>query len=214
MPKPRKESDRKPKSTLKIFCEGEKTEPHYIKGYLDLINASSRKSVVTIQATTKNTPVQLVDAAVEAKLSRKSLDSDQFWVVYDREAVSKYSDTLHARARDRANAHGIKVALTNVCFEYWLLLHMRDTNAPYTSYQDLRNRSPFRADIQNKIGTEYEKAGYIFKYLQDGITEARQRAALINARGRAMAPVNRNAEHQINPYVGVADLLDAIDAFT
>ena len=120
MPKPRKDTKQKPLKTLRIFCEGEKTEPNYLEGYIKILDDSARKFV--IQDTNKNTPVQLVEAAIALKNSPNSLPDDQFWVVYDRESTAKYQDSLHAQARQNAKNAGIQIAICNVCFEYWLLL--------------------------------------------------------------------------------------------
>lgn len=148
---------------MKIFCEGEKTEPFYINGYIQTFVNPERKTVVTIEKTRKNTPVQLVEVAIQAKESRVSLPNDEFWVVYDRESIAKYSDTLHAKARQRATSKGIKVALSNVCFEYWLLIHLVNTQSPYTCYDDLRKNSSFNSKVRELCGTDYEKSSpYLF----------------------------------------------------
>ena len=67
MPKPRKPSTLKPLKTLRIFCEGEKTEPNYLNGYISSLADKARKSVVAVQKTRKNTPVQLVEEAIKSK---------------------------------------------------------------------------------------------------------------------------------------------------
>jgi hypothetical protein len=86
MAKTRKKNTRQVKPKIYIFCEGEKTEPSYIR----LKKAAQQ---VNIEKTKKNTPVQLVDAAI--KFSGKSdYENDQVWVVYDRESEHKYPDQL------------------------------------------------------------------------------------------------------------------------
>jgi len=59
----------------------------------------------------KNTPVQLVEAAIEFKDSPRSIDGDQFWVVYDRESIAKYSRDLHLKAWQKADSNDINIAL-------------------------------------------------------------------------------------------------------
>lgn len=214
MPKKRKPSQLKPFRTLRIFCEGECTEPNYLKGYLATLENSARKSVVEIQKTRKNTAVQLVEEALSMKKSSGSLPEDEFWVLYDRESVGKYSDELHAKARARANKAGINIALCNVCFEYWLLIHLVDTDAPFASYEDLISTSSLRAQMKEKCGCDYEKSvRSIFELLKQYLPDARTRAKRLNAKGLASAEVGREQPHHINPYLGVVDLLDAIDAF-
>ncbi|MGY6709210.1 MAG: RloB family protein [Rhizobiaceae bacterium] len=214
MPKKRKPSKLKPLKTLRIFCEGERTEPNYLRGYIATVENRSRKSVVEVQKTRKNTAVQLVEEAINMKRSSGSLPGDEFWVVYDRESVSKYSDDLHAKARAKAEKEGINIALCNVCFEYWLLIHLVDTDAPFESYDDLIGNSALRAQMKARCHCDYEKsARSIFDVLKHHLPDARKRAKRLNAKGLASAEAGRDLPHHINPYVGVADLLDAIDAF-
>lgn len=215
MPKKRKPSQLKPLKTLRIFCEGECTEPNYLKGYIATLDNHSRKSVVEVKKTRKNTAVQLVEEAISVKKSSGSLPEDEFWVVYDREAVGKYSDDLHAKARAKAEKAGIKIALCNVCFEYWLLIHLVDTDAPFSSYDNLIGASELRAQMKARCHCDYEKSeSAIFDLLKPYLPDARDRAKRLNAKGLASAGVGRKQPHHINPYVGIVDLLDAIDVFT
>ena len=214
MPKPRKHERLKPLRTLRIFCEGQQTEPNYLRGYLGTLSNTARKSVVEIERTRKNTAVQLVDEAIKAKKSRDSLPDDEFWVVYDRESTSKYPDALHAQARSKASKAGINIAICNVCFEYWLLIHFVDTDAPYASFQDLLHHSKLNAELKKASGLDYQKsARSIFALVKVGLPVARRRAQRLNAKGRASADQGNDEPHQINPYIGVVELLDAIDAF-
>ncbi|WP_037492591.1 RloB family protein [Sphingomonas sp. PAMC 26605] len=87
MPKPRKPANLTPLKTLRIFCEGAKTEPNYINGYIETLDPSSRKSVVEVEKTKKNTAIQLVEEAIKSKRSVNALPGDENWVVYDRESA-------------------------------------------------------------------------------------------------------------------------------
>lgn len=215
MPKPRKAHTQKPLKTLRIFCEGEKTEPNYLNGYIKTLNDSARKSVVAVEDTRKNTAVQLVDEAIKFKESPVSLSEDEFWVVYDRESTAKYPDALHAEARQKAARAGIKIAICNVCFEYWLLLHFVETDAPYSCFDELIQKSTLRAAFRQAYGSDYGKSvRSLFDKLKDRLPSARQRAHRLNDSGKATADPARCEPHHINPYVGIVELLDAIDEFT
>jgi hypothetical protein len=215
MPKKRKKSEQIPLPTLRIYCEGEKTEPIYLNGYLRSLPSQTRKTVVSVEATKKNTPVQLVEVAIAAKASPKSLPEDEFWVVYDRESTSKYPETLHAKAMDKAVGNGINTALSNVCFEYWLLLHFVETSAPYSSFEDLRKNSPLNDEVKKRCGVDYEKSTRdLFSKIQPDIVPARARGSKLNAAGVKSADLNKDRAYQVNPFVGMVLLLDAIDAFS
>lgn len=214
MPKDRKPASITPLKTMRIFCEGLKTEPNYINAYLEHINSASRSSVIEIEPTKKTTAIQLVEEAVEFKNSKRSLPDDKFWVVYDRESTAKYSEKSHAYAYALAQQNDVKVAISNVCFEYWLLLHFCNTSAPYGSYDDLITNSPFRSEYRKASGKSYEKStAGTFAVTARALLTARTRAKILNSSAKAASTKGKDKPFHLNPYVGVVDLLDAIDSF-
>lgn len=213
MPKPRNGNNKTLKPKLHIFCEGEKTEPIYLNGYIDKFHSSIRRlDVLEIKKTNKNTPIQLVEEAIKLKESKDIPDHDIFWVVYDREAKSKYTDSLHQKALDLASRENINVSLTNVCFEVWLLLHMRYSDAPYTSFDNLLNESPFKTELKKLGITKYKKADEtVFNLISNSISEARERAEKMNKATLKISSVPMTKPHLLNPFTGIHYLLDAID---
>ncbi|MBU0679167.1 MAG: RloB family protein [Verrucomicrobia bacterium] len=203
MPRKRGSKPEKLKPLLHIFCEGEKTEPNYFKGYIGTYFPGTR--LLLVQKTDKNTPIQLVEIAIATK--KHSPPGDLFWVVFDREGAHKYSDAQHNEARAKAVANGIQIAHSNVCFEVWILLHFQKTVAAYSSYSDLRKRSKLTAHIKR-----YDKgAKRIFS--DSEIRAARQNARSLNKRTKNGANPSWTQPHQWNPYTDVYELLDAIDLF-
>jgi hypothetical protein len=213
MPKKRRKETLKPKKIMKIYCEGEKTEPSYILGYIEQSNSDSLKKVIELQPTRKNTPVELVEEACKAKKGARNLAGDVYWVVYDRESVAKYSDRLHASAYDKARANGINLVISNVCFEYWILLHFVDTSAPYSSYDDLFHKSDLSKSVKIACGKDYTKALDLFGAVKNSIDCARERAKKLNSRALEDAEANKNKPYHLNPYTNMNELLDAIDKF-
>jgi hypothetical protein len=137
-----------------------------------------------------------------------------FWVVYDRESQQKHSDKLHADAYEKAQQKDINLAISNVCFELWLLLHFRDSTASYSSYDDLIKNSPLRADCKARGLADYDKGNkQLFGKLSEAdITQARRRAEKINQASQAAA-TSPQRPYQRNPYTNVHELLAAIDDF-
>lgn len=215
MPKPRNKGNKPLKPKLHIFCEGEKTEPIYLNGYLNKFHDSNRRlQVVKVQKTKKNTPVQLVEEAI--KLKDVTPPQDIFWVVYDRESKSKYSDFLHKKALDQALKYNINVSLTNVCFEVWILLHFVNSSAPYSSCKNLLSQSQLKSELKKHGITKYDKANKaIFDLISDKATidSARQRAERMNKTTIGNSNISPDKTYQLNPYTGVHYLLDAIDSF-
>jgi hypothetical protein len=210
MPKPQRRVERSIAPKLHIFCEGEKTEPFYLRHYLSLkdkgsLSGSSRDPVVVIEQRKKNTPVQLVEEAIEKK--KMCQKDDDVWVVYDRESEGRYPDSLHEKARNKADAKGVKIALSNVCFEFWLLLHFEYTVAAYNSCGELLGNSGLKKHLPG-----YEKGG-ARKYSYEEIEAARKNAARVNQQTMNGAAPAWTQPHQWNPYTNVYELLDAIDAW-
>jgi hypothetical protein len=203
MPKKRALKKCKLKPNLHIFCEGEKTEPNYLRGYIDAMFPGTRLS--PIRKTAKNTPVQLVEVAIKAQDDNPP--DDVFWVVYDRESVAKYPEKLHAEAYSKARKFGIQVALSNVCFEVWILLHFQKTVAAYDNYDDLRKHSKLCEHIR-----DYDK-GAKTHFSEEEIDLARKNAEKMNANTISGANLEWTEPYQWNPYTDVYKLLDAIDAF-
>ncbi|MCK5806568.1 MAG: RloB domain-containing protein [Lentisphaeria bacterium] len=204
MPKRKKQRLReKLKPVFHIFCEGEKTEPNYLGSYIERKLPGTK--LVVVEKTRKNTPVQLVEEATKAQ--KKAPAGDAFWVVYDREAPRKYPDALHASARHKAEGK-VSIALSNVCFEVWLLLHFQSTSAPYDSCDDLLSRSALTTThIQG-----YDKADRR-QYSDEEIASARSNAERMNQQTMNSADPRWNVPHKWNPYTNVYELLDAIDEF-
>lgn len=209
----KKQFGRKVPNVLYIFCEGEKTEPNYINYYLDKVCGVKRRAI-RVEPTKKNTPVQLVEEAISYKQSGSSSEGDCFWVVYDRESEAKYSDSLHSKALKLAEKNGIRVALSNVCFEIWVLLHFVNNTAAFTNCSNLLKDRRFK-DALKTIGVDcYEKGDQnLMSALFSKVSDARARAVTMNTSSEASAPKGVVQSYKLNPYTDMHLLLNAIDEF-
>ena len=202
MPKPKQRPARKLSPVLHILCEGTKTEPYYLGQYIHEHFPGTK--LIRIEKTPKRAPKELVAAARE--ILRCAPEGDIAWVVYDRESPTKYSDSLHAAARQKAGGK-VQIALSNVCFEVWLLLHFQGTCKAHDSCDDLLQRSRLKELIP-----DYDKANRR-RYSEDEINFARQNAKQMNESTKRGANADWTQPHQWNPYTDVYKLLDAIDQF-
>jgi hypothetical protein len=205
MPRKRRRPTMDLKPCLHIYCEGEKTEPNYLNEYIARCFPGLKLVKVKVEKTDKTTPVQLVEVAIEAK--KDGPDGDEFWVVYDRESPIKYEDAKHLTARNKADSAGVHIALSNVCFEIWLLLHFRPTVRSCDSCDDLCGDRSFKEHLPN-----YGK-GEKRKYTAESVASARENAKRLNASTKRGADPAWKHPHQWNPYTDVYKLLDTMDAF-
>jgi RloB-like protein len=114
-----------PRERILIVCEGRETEPRYF----DAWRREARSPLVNIEIVPLGAdPKRVVECAVErmadaARAARKDPHAgyDEVWCVFDREQHERYDEALH-----QARANGIRLATSNPCFEFWVLLHFED----------------------------------------------------------------------------------------
>lgn len=121
---------REPRRRILVLCEGGETEP----GYLRTIRGEFRHPLVEIVIEGfGEDPKTLVERAVAMKReaereARRQGDEllryDEIWCVFDVDDHSRLPD-----ARQQAQAHGIRLAISNPCFEIWALLHFQEQTA-------------------------------------------------------------------------------------
>lgn len=117
--------DRRPK--LLIVCEGENTEKQYFDQFIEY----HRNSLVNVEVSDEHDKgLQAVRIAKRLKVAaaddaRREKDSnlryDAVWCVFD---VDEHP--LLDEAAEMARKNGIRIALSNPCFELWLYLHLKD----------------------------------------------------------------------------------------
>lgn len=124
----RRRPSRQPLPRILIVCEGTRTEPGYFQGMRHLL-----RSLVELEVSPGGTPKTLVERAVEMKKaaereSKRSADRnllyDEVWCVFDID-----EHPFVPEAREQAGANKISVAISNPCFELWVLLHFQDQRA-------------------------------------------------------------------------------------
>lgn len=119
-----------PNARILIISEGSVSEPEYFHGLRRL----AETSLVDIEIQGNGeTPKTIVERAVlvkrqNARDARRAGDTsilyDEIWCVFDIDGHPLVPDALQ-----QARANGLKVAVSNPCFELWLVLHFQDQRA-------------------------------------------------------------------------------------
>ena len=139
----RREGGRIPRKTILIICEGESTEPHYFEELKKRIRLTTAEVEVVGQgAEIKG----LIKAALRLKKDREqqsrqspSLASyDEVWCVVDTELEK--DNVQWESGVQLAQVNEIKLAWSNPCFEYWLLLHLEKVGSSFNGKQALVHR--------------------------------------------------------------------------
>lgn len=119
-----------PRPHILVCCEGIVTEPSYFNG----LKREGHNNLLRVEVKPGGkVPKTLVDFAVDLKheaenkarrLEDDNLKYDEVWCVFDVDAHPHIPD-----AKQKAEANHIKLAISNPCFELWLLLHFCDQHA-------------------------------------------------------------------------------------
>jgi len=119
-----------PRPRLLVCCEGKVTEPSYFnglkrQGHNNLLHVEVKPGGLAPK-TLVDYAVDLRDEAERAAFQQKddNLKFDEVWCVFDVDTHEHIPDAKH-----KAAANHVSLAISNPCFELWLLLHFQDQRA-------------------------------------------------------------------------------------
>lgn len=170
---------RRPRTGVYVVCGGKRTEPDYLNGLV----RSRRNPDVAVTVVGKGcAPDKLVTQA----LSRVDV-FDEVWCVFDKD---EFDLDVAVRA---AGTAGVRLAVSNPCFEVWLLLHHEERPSAFRAAGEVVRRL-------RKYVPAYDKAGLDFGDFVDGVDDAVERGRRLHD-GAVVGP---------NPSSGVWVLVDTI----
>jgi hypothetical protein len=185
-----------PRPRILIVCEGTKTEPTYFEG---LKNEEVVRLVEIVVEDSGGVPKTLVkraallkrDAEKRAKHSQdNTLRFDEVWCVFDIDA-HPHLDEAKQQARD----NGIRLAISNPCFELWILLHFQEQTGHI-------ERNHAQRACRRHLN-QFKKA-VAYADLRDTYEEALARAAALDKRQE------RNGQPGANPSTWVYKLTERL----
>ena len=119
-----------PAARVVIVTEGAVTEPKYLRSFNSVHTENSIKLVIR---PVGGDPRRVVDRAVQEKRALRG-DSlaiqDTVWAVFDRDIHPRFDEAV-----DMARANGVRLAVSNPCFEIWGVFHYRDFDAPVNRHE-------------------------------------------------------------------------------
>lgn len=196
----RRAPTRDPLPVILVVCEGEVTEPAYVEGF----RLAHGATTVRVQVESPGgDPKALVERAaalrdkaeLEARRARdRNLRFDEVWCVFDVDRHQRLEEAT--READRS---GIRLAISNPCFELWLLLHFDDQTAHLTPKQA---RDRLRGHLPG-----YAKH-LRFSDVADGCTDAVRRAKALDKRWEELGETGGN------PSTGMHLLAERIREFS
>ena len=132
----RKPESKIPKKIYLIACEGQCTEPNYIRG---LVNHQKKIGKIATGTEIKFAQHSHSDPSgvLQDLLKTPNVESfDELWIVIDRDEIEPkgkgfggHSNENFTEALTECKNKNVNVACSNPCFEFWIILHFeyRDT---------------------------------------------------------------------------------------
>ncbi len=193
-----------PQSTVLIACEGKKTEPIY---FAQLGKHLGLHTIQVVQALGTD-PMSIVTDAANRKRERARnaerstivTEYEQVWCVFDVDEHPALGSAIE-KARD----NDIRVALSNPCFEYWLLLH-------YVKFgRTNRSRQQIQSELRRWI-RGYEKGADYSALLFERIPNAISHAADILSSQWRVDATDTIRLRECNPSTSVHSLVAYLTA--
>lgn len=123
-----------PRDTRLLVLATEDT--HAVKQYFDFFNCS-RVKIISLPSETDSSPQQVLQRLDEFKASHTWNDDDEFWLVIDSDHwVSGRHAANLSEVFSLCSQKGYKIALSNPCFEFWLMLHFAEPPAQNISCKE------------------------------------------------------------------------------
>jgi hypothetical protein len=142
-----------------VYCEGERTEPEYLDA---LKRQPSVRDLAALDLRIEtgqggSVPRTLVAMATEARSRAidEEAEIDEFWCVFDVEWPRNHPGVKEAVQQARTN--GIKLAVSNPCFELWLILHFQD----HTAWLDNNQARRLRRQLDGSADKGLDAARYM-----------------------------------------------------
>jgi len=165
---------------LLIICEDEKSSKLYFESFKKDEKLKRELASVNIEVVHPkyHSPVGLVKEAKlkKQKAKRDRNPYDEIWIVLDKDYHANID-----KAFNMAYDNNFKIALSVICFEYWILLHFKKTSKPFNKCDDiiscirkhhfaeyLKSENIY-ADLKDKVNYAIENGEWIVKQNKDDI---------------------------------------------
>jgi len=148
-----------------IICEDKKSSKLYFEAFKKDEKLKRDLASVSIEVVQPkdHSPVGLVTEAKQKKLRAKRDRNpyNEIWIVLDKDHHANIG-----KAFNMAYANKFKIALSVICFEYWVLLHFEKTCKPFTKYDAIISY------IRKHHFSDYLKSDNVYIDLKDKVNVA------------------------------------------
>ncbi|TPG62863.1 RloB family protein [Hymenobacter nivis] len=173
-----------------LAAEGERTEVDYFKYFKESLNVNPSRIHIKIlerepDKKGNGSPKEVIAQLDDYKLKNDLNADDELWLLIDRDKQTWSSSEISQVARScKQKKYGF--ALSNPCFELWLLLHFKDLSNASIEEKKLmlenKKVTSKKTYLKHQVGLAIKGAGYnpsnlngaeFIKYIPDAIARAK-----------------------------------------
>ena len=191
----RKAPVRSPALRIVVVAEGAVTEPGYLNVFNRLYGDQSFARLVPIGGA--GDPRAVVERAIEKSRESKRDrlgGQDTVWAMFDRDIHLRFDE-----AKDMARRNGIRLAISDPCFELWGILHYQECDAPLDRHECQKMLGELCPGYSNKKGKVFDDPEVIESKYRDAVGRAEnsltRRREEGNPEGNPSTTVHRLTEH-------------------
>lgn len=116
-----------------LSYEGKISEKKYFEDFRnsELFNDSGLIEIISLKRPTNrgSDPINVKKLLLEAKKEYRFKDTDEFWLIIDRDDWEEiHNHNFDKLVEDCNKEKNFFLAMSNPCFEIWLILHLKDIN--------------------------------------------------------------------------------------
>jgi len=206
----RSEPKRECKKRFLIVCEDSKSAPNYFKVLRKELKIAA--SIEVCPSVLGTDPVNVVQSAIDIrkKIEKESKTDpfDSVWAVFDADIHLEQPSKISS-ARQLANRKTIKLAISNPCFEYWVILHFENYGKTQQTSKQIENKLSKLWQTHEK--NKYEKGKADFSHVVKKYDDARNCAEQGRRQSAGRSPEDQNPCSEI--YLLIDEIQKSIDGF-
>ncbi|WP_373652708.1 RloB family protein [Schlesneria sp. DSM 10557] len=200
----RKRETRETAKRYLIVCEDNKSAPNYFEALKSFLNLSAT-SIRVVPSGGDSQPIQVVNKAIHIKGLSEAPESgtepfEKAWCVIDGDFGKKVKEARKVAK----SSHGIEIAVSTMCFEFWVLLHGREINTPTTCCDDTLKI------LKDKYIPNYSKGDFDFGEVVPNYQTACQRAKKLRKPGIARGELAEDQNPCSEIYLIIEEICDGI----
>ena len=184
---------RRRRRSVLILSEGTRTEPRYFTDLKNHLKDQAGLSIIVDGLAPSEGLTGLHKRVGREIVTRPELD--EIWCVIDDDergaAVTDFCNRVHALATSKTPR--IRVAISNPCFEYWLLLHFNDTRKKYHGSPGRSACAQVIKELKSHL-KDYEKNSRPFEKIKDQMSVAIAPAKIPREEGASSTEVGKLVE--------------------